>query len=113
MKPQASVSVTGDTLHLVGELGFDTVPELMREIENLSLEPVRQLDCSGITYSDSAAVSLLLYLRRDSAVSLRNVQEQLRGLLDLYGVTEFFNDSDGGRLPASGASGKPGVDDGK
>lgn len=97
MKDQASVSVRGDTLYLSGEIGFNTIAKLQQQIEELPRKEIKQLNCGGITQSDSAAVSLLLYLLKDNQIVLQDVNKSLQGLLDLYGVNTLFNSSNTGR----------------
>jgi ABC-type transporter Mla MlaB component len=89
MMPEKSLSVQGDTLFIKGEVSFDTTAGLIQQLDKLSLEDIKLLDCSGITQSDSAAVGLLLYLQRRD-IPLQGVTDSLLGLLDLYDVKRFF-----------------------
>lgn len=91
MDQVSAISVAGDTLFLRGDVSFASVAELARQSNRLPLDQVRRFNCAGISQSDSAAVSLLLYLMQGRDIQLDGVSVSLQGLLDLYGVTAFFN----------------------
>ena len=90
MQSDVHLELREQTLFISGVLGFTTVAEIMRQMESLSRNDIRQFDCSGVTHSDSAAVSLLLYFAGDGVIGLHGVNASLQGLIDLYGVTQFF-----------------------
>ena len=94
MKSEKALSLLGDTLFISGDVSFDSTAGLIRQLDQLPLNEVRRLDCSGITQSDSAAVGLLLYLQ-GRAIPLQGVTPSLQGLLNLYDVTGFFPDTQG------------------
>lgn len=58
----ATMTATGDTLHLDGELDFDSVVELERQgAEWLARAPREcRVDLSGVTHSSSAGLAMLL-----------------------------------------------------
>jgi len=77
----------GQVCRLAGPLDFYTVPDLAREISGLFAQHRRlAVDLSAVTRVDSAAMALLLEMRRlageaNSELSLQHVPAALRNLI--------------------------------
>lgn len=96
MTENRGISQEGDSLLLHGNVGFDTVAGLSRQLENILSDEIKTVDCSGITHADSAAISLLVFClslakNRTIPLKIRGVSPALRSLVDLYGIEVFFN----------------------
>lgn len=93
MSDPCAIAVTADGhLRLSGELTFESVPRLWREVERRQSElgSVQVIDLSGITAADSAGLALLLEWqarRRPSGGDL-SVLQAPDGLLRLAGLCE-------------------------
>lgn len=80
-----------------GELDIATVPELQREIEPLWARPLNVLtvDLERVEFMDSSGLRTLNELRtraeeRDVTFALFGVQPTVRRVLDITGMTSFF-----------------------
>ena len=77
----------GQVCRLTGPLDFSTVPDLARELSGLFAQHrCLAVDLSGVTRVDSAAMALLLEMRRlaedaNSNLSLQHVPAALRNLI--------------------------------
>lgn len=85
----ATVERDGTTLRIVGELDFDSVADLWATTGSLfeiAVEPVVQIDLSGVQRSNSAGVALLVeWLRqaqsRQSKLVFSNMPAQMRAIV--------------------------------
>lgn len=79
----------GQVCRLTGPLDFSTVPDLARELSDLFAQHRRlAVDLSGVTRVDSAAMALLLEMRRLAGeaninLSLQHVPAALRNLIHI------------------------------
>ncbi|MCG9712467.1 STAS domain-containing protein [Shewanella insulae] len=78
-----------------GELSQAAVVELWPRLETLLNGACERLDLSGVSYSDSAGVALLLHLvaerqAKSKPLMLCNPPQQLKKLIDLYDLQDFF-----------------------
>lgn len=77
----------GQVCRLTGPLDFSTVPDLARELSHMFAQHRRMaVDLSGVTRVDSAAMALLLEMRRlagdaNSDLSLQHIPAALRNLI--------------------------------
>ena len=86
----------GGTVRLTGELTFDSVPLLFREMEKRlpANVPVREIDLAGVTTADSAGLALLLewqsrQRQRGGELTMRDAPSsllRLAGLCDSVGL---------------------------
>lgn len=85
----------GDRLVLEGAVTIEEVPGLLPQGLALLSQGETRIDLAGVTTADSSAVALLLEWLRvaerggDRIVYL-NLDNSLRSLADLYGVTELL-----------------------
>jgi len=86
------------TVRLNGDLTFESVPLLYREMERRlpSAGPVRTIDLEGITRADSAGLALLLewqsrQLRRGRELTMLNAPVNLLRLAGLCEAVELLN----------------------
>ncbi|MFZ1494144.1 MAG: STAS domain-containing protein [Candidatus Competibacter denitrificans] len=85
----ATVERDGTTLRIVGELDFDSVADLWvatGSLFEIEVEPVVQIDLSGVRRSNSAGVALLVeWLRqaqsRQSELIFSNMPAQMRAIV--------------------------------
>lgn len=85
----ATVERDGTTLRIVGELDFDSVADLWvatGSLFEIAVEPVVQIDLSGVRRSNSAGVALLVeWLRqaqsRQSELIFSNMPAQMRAIV--------------------------------
>lgn len=78
-----------------GELSQAAVVQLWPKLDGLLSQTSERLDLSGIVYSDSAGVALLLHLvaqqkAQGKTLALCCPPEQLKKLIDLYDLQDFF-----------------------
>lgn len=94
----AQIKQEQNTLHFNGNLLITNVSETLNQLEELSLQPPLTLDFSKVDEVDTVAVSLILQIQRQlnhqhtqaSPVAVVGVPENLRSLMQLYGVDEFL-----------------------
>lgn len=89
-----SLSDVDGVLHLKGEVTFATVPHLTAKLDKLLSADVVALDCGAVTQVDSSAIAFLLYglrLARQKKIPIKivSVQDQMKVLMGLYGVSEL------------------------
>jgi len=85
----------GDRLLLEGAVTIDAVPDLLPRGLALLADGETRIDLAGVTTADSSAVALLLeWLRAAQRTGNRvvylNLDNSLKSLVDLYGVTELL-----------------------
>lgn len=94
----AQITQQDNTLYFSGNLLIANVSETLTHLQTLSLTPPLRLDFSKVNAVDTVAVSLILEIQRQiyhehtdaSAVSVIGVPENLRSLMQLYGVDGFL-----------------------
>lgn len=94
----AQITQQENTLQFSGNLLITNVSETLNQLQTLRLEPPLTLDFSKVNEVDTVAVSLILEIQRQlhhqhaeaSAVSVIGVPENLRSLMQLYGVDGFL-----------------------
>lgn len=86
------------TVRLNGELTFESVPQLYREMERRlpSSGPVRTIDLQGVTTADSAGLALLLewqarQRRRGREMAILNAPPNLVRLAGLCEAIDMLN----------------------
>ena len=82
-----------------GTLGFDTVPELMKQVKRLCAvsDPV-VIDFSGVVGCNSAALALVLEITRMSwqqkkTVCFHSLPEEIRSFARAYSVEKELTDA--------------------
>ena len=91
MSDLCAIDVTADGhLRLSGELTFESVPSLWREVERRQSDfgSVGAIDLSGITAADSAGLALLLEWQARRRGGPLSVLQAPGGLLRLAGLCE-------------------------
>jgi len=94
----AQITQQQNTLHFSGNLLIGNITETLNQLQTLRLEPPLSLDFSKVDEVDTVAVSLILEIQRQlnhqhtqaSPVSVIGVPDNLRSLMQLYGVDEFL-----------------------
>lgn len=82
----------GATLKVAGPMSIDSVTALLTESAGM-LDGITDIDLSGVTEADSAAVSLLLEWRRQAQptnLHFTHLPPALKSLADLYGVADLI-----------------------
>ena len=90
------ISCEGERCAVHGPLTMENVTTVLAKSAGVFTGPHVVVDLSGVTEVDSAAVSLLLEWRRESAKAQRriefaNLPANLRSLAQLYGVLELID----------------------
>lgn len=86
---EASVERDGDTLHVHGELDFDSVAHLWETTGSLfRAEPIHRIDLSGVQRSNSAGVALMVEWlrqarRRQWPLAFVNIPDQMRAIIEV------------------------------
>jgi phospholipid transport system transporter-binding protein len=84
---EASAQRDGDTLHVQGELDFDSVADLWETTGwLLRAEPIHRIDLSGVQRSNSAGVALMVEWlrqarRRQWPLAFVNIPDQMRAII--------------------------------
>lgn len=84
----ASLQYAGDTLYIAGELDFESVAQLCQTGCPLlhTQQPVSRIDLSGVRYSNSAGVALLVEWlavakHKQQPLTFTNLPEQMRTII--------------------------------
>ena len=86
---KASIQRDGATLHVCGELDFDSVADLWDTTGSLfRAEPVHRIDLSGVQRSNSAGVALMVEWlrqarRRQWPLAFVNIPDQIRAIIEV------------------------------
>jgi phospholipid transport system transporter-binding protein len=86
---EASAERDGDTLHVHGELDFDSVAHLWKTTGSLfRAEPIHRIDLSGVQRSNSAGVALMVEWlrqarRRQWPLAFVNIPDQMRAIIEV------------------------------
>lgn len=94
----AQVMQQQNTLHFSGNLLINNISETLADVQKLDLESPLTLDFSQVNEVDTVAVSLILEIQRQlnhaheqaGIVSVVGVPDNLRSLMQLYGVDGFL-----------------------
>ncbi|HEY0892610.1 MAG TPA: STAS domain-containing protein [Cellvibrio sp.] len=94
----AQVMQQQNTLHFSGNLLINNISETLADVQKLRLESPLTLDFSQVNEVDTVAVSLVLEIQRQlnhtheqaGIVSVVGVPDNLRSLMQLYGVDGFL-----------------------
>ena len=92
----AQIKQDQNTLHFSGNLLIGNISETLNQLQSIRLESPLALDFSKVDEVDTVAVSLILEIQRQlnhqhaqaSQVSVIGVPDNLRSLMQLYGVDE-------------------------
>jgi phospholipid transport system transporter-binding protein len=85
-----------NTLQIRGELNFNSVAQLYQlGAELMAKQPIRQIDLTGVTHSNSVGLALLLEWMRTikqqgQKVSFINMPANLQAAAEIYGVLEVL-----------------------
>jgi phospholipid transport system transporter-binding protein len=84
----------GDSCQIVGRLSQDDVKQLWAQRTQLLAADTQTLDLRGLDYSDSAGIAFLLELlsQHPSQLRLSAPSPQVKRLIDLYDLQEFFTE---------------------
>jgi anti-sigma B factor antagonist len=104
-EPLLVVEVTrvggGAVVRIEGEVEFATAPRLRATLLDLAQEGVSPVvvDLAAVSFLDSAGISLLIQAKKRLAnanadLVLRSPQQNIRRVLEISGVTEFFRIED-------------------
>lgn len=92
----SQLALKNDQLQLRGEVSFDTAALINQALEAQLQQGVKQLDCSGVSYADSALVALVIEARK--LAKARGLDLQISGLpaataklAALYGVEALLS----------------------
>ncbi|MCZ4337197.1 lipid asymmetry maintenance protein MlaB [Shewanella colwelliana] len=85
----------GDRCKLVGELSQQAVVQHWPKVDGLIDKQVDNLDLSGLIYSDTAGIALLIHLcglatQAGRTLTLHSAPVQLQKLIGLYDLQDFF-----------------------
>ena len=89
------IAMEGSRGTLSGPVTLDNVRAVLEEGNRLFRDAAVTLDLAGVSEVDSTAVSLLLEWRREAqrgkrAIEYVNYPDNLRSLIELYGVSELL-----------------------
>jgi phospholipid/cholesterol/gamma-HCH transport system permease protein len=82
----ATVTVNDATLSVSGVVTHETVPQLYARMRDLSLDAVREIDCSSVAETDSAGIAFIEVLseRAGPGVSVSGLSDRVRKTLALF-----------------------------
>ena len=84
-------TVQGNVLKVAGELDFDTSTHLLASASS-GAEPPQPItiDMGEVTFMDSTAIGVLVQVSHQRTVTIVNPSEQVRRILEITGLTEWF-----------------------
>lgn len=84
-------TIRGSVLQVAGELDLDTSTHLFNSASAASdpSEPIT-IDMSEVTFIDSSALGVLVRVGQTRKVTIVEPSEQVRRLLEITGLTEWF-----------------------
>ncbi|QUN06337.1 STAS domain-containing protein [Shewanella yunxiaonensis] len=84
----------GDCCQVLGRLSQEDVKQLWSQRKTLVATGTRTLELSGLEYSDTAGVAFLMELlsQHPSELQLVAPSTQVKRLIDLYDLQDFFNE---------------------
>lgn len=89
MSKQADLTYKEGLLTISGDVTFDTVVDLHKQLPKHFDEDLDTIDCQGIDHADSSAISFLLAILRickPQQPTVINLNPSLSTLAKLYGV---------------------------
>lgn len=92
----ASLRVEGNTFYLEGILDFDSVVPLLPLLKNaIKTAQAIELDLSGVTYTNSAGVALMLDIQRQAmarktGVSFMNIPADMQRIITMCGLQDVL-----------------------
>ncbi len=92
----ANARVDGTTIFLEGVLDFDTVPGLLPMLrKNIKSINKPEIDLTGVTYTNSAGVALLLDILRknqqaQSTVIFKNIPKDMIEIIHISGLQDVL-----------------------
>jgi anti-sigma B factor antagonist len=99
---ERSTEAAGVVLRLEGELDASSAPELERRLDELTSEghPRLVLDLGGLSFVDSAGVSVLIRAKHDAdergyTLALSQPTPQVQGVFALLGLLRWLEPDDG------------------
>jgi phospholipid transport system transporter-binding protein len=92
--PAGGFVVLGDAWRYEGALTLDNAALVMAHLESLPLPSSGRVDLGGVVHADSAALAILMALRRRGlaegrTLSFENLPAALHSLAIVYGVDEL------------------------
>jgi phospholipid transport system transporter-binding protein len=92
---QGAFSAAGDRWEFAGTLTFDAAAEILAAAERLPLPESGVVDLAGLAHADSAALAVLLALRRRAVAEERPLAfaampALVATLADVYGIEELL-----------------------
>jgi ABC-type transporter Mla MlaB component len=87
MSTQAYLDYKDTVLSIHGDVSFQNVTDLYNQLKPFLVKPIAIVDCHGIGYADSTAVSLLLVIEKNcqrSELKFINLSESIQSLVKLY-----------------------------
>jgi len=93
--PRGAFSAAGDRWQFEGTLTFDDAAAIFDAAQRLPLPASGVVDLAGLVHADSAALAVLLALRRRAAAEGRNlafagIPPTVVSLARVYGIEELF-----------------------
>jgi len=93
--PSGAFVASGSRWTFVGALMFDDAMQVLQGAANLPLPDSGMVDLAGLTHADSAALAVLLALRRRAAAEGRrlafaSVPPMLDSLARVYGIEDIL-----------------------
>lgn len=90
-----SITVNENQWLVTGDILMDNANTVLSESNVLAMSSHLQIDFSGVTEADTAALSLMMEWQRravllNSSISFVHVPKALASLATLYGVAEFI-----------------------
>ena len=88
----AELSIVDDNVSVSGVLSFETVPDLIKQVEPLIKNHDQvNVDLAGVVDSNSAGLALLLEMVRttklqNKSINFKNLPEQIKIVASAYGI---------------------------
>lgn len=88
----AELSIVDDNVSVSGVLSFETVPDLIKQVEQLIKNHDQvNVDLAGVVDSNSAGLALLLEMVRttklqNKSINFKNLPEQIKIVASAYGI---------------------------
>ena len=94
----ATITHQDNTLSFSGDLLFNNISNVLDQLQTMRLDPPLTLDFSKVEEVDTVAVSLVFEIQRQfhhehaqaGSISVVGVPDNLRSLMQLYGVDSFL-----------------------
>lgn len=92
----SQLDLTNGQLQLGGEVSFDSAASINQQLQAQLQPGVTHLDCSGVTYADSALVALIIEARklakaRGLELQISDLPAATAKLAALYGVEALLS----------------------